>query len=66
MRIRVRSEWVTLFTVTSLALCAWFLPKNGPLASSRQDAAAVSTVDYSPVGAVRAAAARERAAHRQK
>ena len=50
--MRLRSEWLTLFTITTLAAGALFLRGGGspePAAARRPDVAA-SGIDFTPVG----------------
>ena len=54
--MRVRSEWITIFTVTSLVVCGLALPKTSgpsPADNKRKDIAA-NGVDFMPVGTTRA------------
>ena len=52
--MRIRSEWVTLVTVTGLAVCALMLPKHAaPTAATpiaNHDNIAAAGIDYTPVG----------------
>ena len=51
--MRIRSEWLTLATVTGLAVCALALPKHAapsPAASATRDNIAAAGIDYTPVG----------------
>ncbi len=53
--MRVRSEWITIFTVTSLAVCGLALPRHATapsLESRRKDIAAVG-IDFTPTGTVK-------------
>ncbi len=53
--MRVRSEWITIFTVTSLTICGLALPKHGnaPGADSRRKAIAAAAIDAMPTGTVK-------------
>ncbi|HEX4766322.1 MAG TPA: hypothetical protein VH414_08585 [Lichenihabitans sp.] len=52
--MRIRSEWVTLVTVTGLAVCALMPPKHAaPTAAApiaTHDNIAAAGIDYTPVG----------------
>ena len=52
--MRVRSEWITIFTVTSLAVCGLALPRHAaaPAPDRRKDIAAAG-IDYTPTGTVK-------------
>lgn len=51
--MRLRSEWLTLFTVTALAGGALFLHRGGssePVASVKKPDVAANGIDFTPVG----------------
>ncbi len=56
--MRIRSEWVTLVTVTGLAVCALMLPKHvastAAAPAATRDNIAAAGVDYTPIGSARA------------
>lgn len=53
--MRVRSEWITIFTVTSLTICGLALPRhaNAPAPDSRRKAIAAAGIDSTPTGTVK-------------
>ena len=51
--MRVRSEWITLFTVTSLALCGLALPKHAATPEGKRKDIAAAGVDFTPTATVR-------------
>ena len=64
--MRVRSEWITILTVTSLAVCGLALPRHATTSapdSRRRDIAAAG-IDFMPTGAVKNIE-KSKAAHRQ-
>lgn len=53
--MRVRSEWITIFTVTSIAVCGLALPRHATTRAPdgrRKDIAAAG-IDYTPTGTVK-------------
>ena len=53
--MRVRSEWITIFTVTSLTICGLALPRhaNEPGADSRRKSIAAAGIDPMPTATVK-------------
>ncbi len=50
--MRIRSEWITIFTVTSLTICGIALPRHAtaPVPESRRKAIAAAGIDFAPTG----------------
>ena len=53
--MRVRSEWITIFTVTSLTICGLALPRhaNAPVPDGRRKAVAAAGIDVLPTGTLK-------------
>ncbi len=65
--MRVRSEWITIFTVTSLAVCGVFLPRHTtvPAAESRRARVAAVGIDPTPTGTIKPGETTKPVRHRQ-
>ena len=64
--MRVRSEWITIFTVTSLAICGLALPKRAaPTADGRRKDVATTSIDFTPTGTIQNTGKSRPTRHRQ-
>ncbi len=64
--MRVRSEWITIFTVTSLAVCGLALPRHAaPAADKNRKDVAAAGVDLTPTGTIQNGGKVKSIRHRQ-